>query len=107
MHVNTAAFLYMNFIVVSILNVMSTNSNAKCVDSGEDRAALTAAMMSSSPMDGPLPSRSSEEEGRQRDVTVALGNETMDRGLGDSKPEKEKQSKIRKEGTDEEDGTIP
>lgn len=86
-HTNTCAFVYSIFLTICVLNVVVTNSSPKYVDTGEDRPALLAAMMASSPQEGPLPpnpSNPDEDTAPKGGAKAPLkATETMDRGLED------------------------
>lgn len=81
-HANTTALFYFLFIAVCILNVGVTTTPPKCVESGEDRSALIAAMMQSSPPDGPFPSKKDRKDNRDSSVSSKPldVSEVMDRG---------------------------
>jgi hypothetical protein len=84
-HTNTCAFVYVIFITICVLNVLVTNAAPKYVESGEDRAALIAAMMDSSPQDGPLPANPNADkdstEGGTKSPALLEAPEVMDRGM--------------------------
>ena len=86
-HTKTTAFVYFLFITICILNILATNSEPKYVESGEDSSALIAAMINSTPVDGPLPSDPSSTENNNNEQlnkkTPLESSEVMERG-GDS-----------------------